>query len=145
MPELSVQIVEYASQHGRVTIGDMVTLTGTSQNTLKQHFRVPLGKTAMPCSVNSIAIPPRRKVPHEAPNRRAARRRYRCAVGQIPDGVFLGSSRFAGESSSQRLAGANPSRRNKEAPLIPSLCNLVAHWLSFGIELWPAGLPSPSS
>jgi Fic family protein len=39
MPELSVQIVEYAREHGRVTIGDMVTLTGTSRNTLKSHFR----------------------------------------------------------------------------------------------------------
>ncbi len=38
MPELSVQIVEYAREHGRVTIGDMVTLTGTSRNTLKPHF-----------------------------------------------------------------------------------------------------------
>jgi len=44
MPELSVQIIEYARQHGRVTIGDMVTLTGTSRNTLKQHFRQLLGK-----------------------------------------------------------------------------------------------------
>jgi len=39
MPGLSVQIIEYAREHGRVTIGDMVTLTGTSRNTLKQHFR----------------------------------------------------------------------------------------------------------
>ncbi|MGO9574768.1 MAG: Fic family protein [Terriglobales bacterium] len=39
MPELSLQIVEYAREHGRVTIGDMVTLTGTSRNTLKPHFR----------------------------------------------------------------------------------------------------------
>jgi predicted HTH transcriptional regulator len=39
MPELSVQIVEYAREHGRVTIGNMVSLTGTSRNTLKQHFR----------------------------------------------------------------------------------------------------------
>jgi Fic family protein len=39
MSELSVQIVEYAREHGRVTIGEMVTLTGTSRNTLKQHFR----------------------------------------------------------------------------------------------------------
>jgi Fic family protein len=39
MPELSVQIVEYAREHGRVTIGEMVTLTGTSRNTLKPHFR----------------------------------------------------------------------------------------------------------
>ena len=42
MPELSAQIVEYASQHGRVTIGDMVTLTVTSRNTPKQHFRALL-------------------------------------------------------------------------------------------------------
>jgi Fic family protein len=42
--ELSVQIVEYASEHGRVTIGDVVTLTGTSRNTLKQHFRQLLKK-----------------------------------------------------------------------------------------------------
>jgi Fic family protein len=39
MPELSVQIVEYAREHGRVTIGDMATLTGTSRNTLKPHLR----------------------------------------------------------------------------------------------------------
>jgi len=39
MPELSLRIVEYAREHGRVTIGDMVKLTGTSRNTLKQHFR----------------------------------------------------------------------------------------------------------
>jgi Fic family protein len=39
MPELQVQILEYVREHGRVTIGDMVTLTGTSRNTLKQHFR----------------------------------------------------------------------------------------------------------
>jgi Fic family protein len=44
MPELSVQIVEYAREHGRVTIGDMATLTGTSRNTLKAHFRQLLGK-----------------------------------------------------------------------------------------------------
>lgn len=39
MPELSLQIVEHARQHGRVTIGEMAALTGTSRNTLKQHFR----------------------------------------------------------------------------------------------------------
>ena len=35
IPELSVQIVEYAREHGRVTIGDMVALTGTTRNKLK--------------------------------------------------------------------------------------------------------------
>lgn len=39
MPELSVQIIEYAREHGRVTIGGIVALTGKSRNTLKQHFR----------------------------------------------------------------------------------------------------------
>jgi Fic family protein len=39
MPELSGQIVDHARQHGRVTIGDMVLLTGANRNTLKEHFR----------------------------------------------------------------------------------------------------------
>ena len=39
MPELSLQIVEFAREHGRVTIGTAVRLTGASRNTLKQHFR----------------------------------------------------------------------------------------------------------
>lgn len=39
MPELSVQIIDHAREHGRVTVSDIVTLTGTSRNTLKQHFR----------------------------------------------------------------------------------------------------------
>jgi len=36
---LSLQIVEFAREHGRVTIGDAIKLTGVSRNTLKQHFR----------------------------------------------------------------------------------------------------------
>jgi Fic family protein len=39
LPELSMRIIEYAREHGRVTISDLVKLTGTSRNTLKQHFR----------------------------------------------------------------------------------------------------------
>lgn len=39
MPELSIQILDHARAHGRVTIGEMVTITGISRNTLKQHFR----------------------------------------------------------------------------------------------------------
>jgi len=38
LPELSVQILEHAREHGRVTIGDMTTITGVSRNTLKRHF-----------------------------------------------------------------------------------------------------------
>jgi predicted HTH transcriptional regulator len=39
LPELSLQIVEFAREHGRVTMGDAIKLTGVSRNTLKQHFR----------------------------------------------------------------------------------------------------------
>ena len=39
LPELAVQIVDQARQHGRVTIGDMILITGASRNTLKEHFR----------------------------------------------------------------------------------------------------------
>jgi Fic family protein len=39
LPELSLQIVEFAREHGRVTIGEAIKLTSTSRNTLKQHFR----------------------------------------------------------------------------------------------------------
>ena len=39
LPALSLQIVEFAREHGRVTMGDAIRLTGSSRNTLKQHFR----------------------------------------------------------------------------------------------------------
>jgi Fic family protein len=39
LPKLSFQIVEFAREHGRVTIGEAIKLTGASRNTLKQHFR----------------------------------------------------------------------------------------------------------
>lgn len=39
LPALSMQIVEFAREHGRVTIGEAIKLTGASRNTLKQHFR----------------------------------------------------------------------------------------------------------
>jgi len=39
LPELSLQIVEFAREHGRVTMMDAIKLTGASRNTLKQHFR----------------------------------------------------------------------------------------------------------
>ena len=39
LPTLSLQIVEFAREHGRVTIGEAIKLTGASRNTLKQHFR----------------------------------------------------------------------------------------------------------
>lgn len=39
LPELSLAIVEFAREHGRITIGEAIKLTGASRNTLKQHFR----------------------------------------------------------------------------------------------------------
>jgi Fic family protein len=39
LPELSLQIVEFAREHGRITMADAIQLTGSSRNTLKQHFR----------------------------------------------------------------------------------------------------------
>ncbi|PCI85556.1 MAG: AsnC family transcriptional regulator [Hyphomicrobiales bacterium] len=45
LPEISVQILEQAREHGRVTIGDMIKLTGISRNTLKEHFRILVEKS----------------------------------------------------------------------------------------------------
>jgi Fic family protein len=39
LPALSLQIVEFVREHGRITMGDAIRLTGASRNTLKQHFR----------------------------------------------------------------------------------------------------------
>ncbi len=39
LPELSLKIVEFAREHGRITMGDAIRLTGSNRNTLKQHFR----------------------------------------------------------------------------------------------------------
>jgi Fic family protein len=39
LPALSMQILDQARDHGRVTIGDMMRVTGANRNTLKEHFR----------------------------------------------------------------------------------------------------------
>jgi Fic family protein len=39
LPTLSLQIVEFAREHGRITMAEAIRLTGASRNTLKQHFR----------------------------------------------------------------------------------------------------------
>ena len=39
LPDLSVQILDQAREHGRVSIGEIIKLTGASRNTLKEHFR----------------------------------------------------------------------------------------------------------
>lgn len=39
LPELSLRIVEFAREHGRVTMGVAILLTASNRNTLKQHFR----------------------------------------------------------------------------------------------------------
>jgi len=50
LPELSVQILEIAREHGRVTISEAVKGTGTSRNTL-------LGSNAMPTLLDMITQP----------------------------------------------------------------------------------------
>jgi Fic family protein len=49
LPELSVQILDQAREHGRVSIGDMFKITGANRNTLKKHFHtlVEQGHLAM--------------------------------------------------------------------------------------------------
>jgi hypothetical protein len=37
LPDLSVQILEHLRDHGRITIGEAMTMTGASRNTLKLH------------------------------------------------------------------------------------------------------------
>lgn len=39
LPELSARIIELAGERGRVTMGEIIRLTGASRNTLKQHLR----------------------------------------------------------------------------------------------------------
>lgn len=39
LPAHALQIVEFAREHGRVTMGEAIRLTDASRNTLKQHFR----------------------------------------------------------------------------------------------------------
>ncbi|MET0107872.1 MAG: DUF977 family protein [Candidatus Thiodiazotropha sp.] len=40
LPELSVQILELAKEHGRLTIGQIVEITGANRNTVKKHLQV---------------------------------------------------------------------------------------------------------
>ena len=39
LPELSIKILDYAREQGRVTMTDIALTTGASKNTLKEHFR----------------------------------------------------------------------------------------------------------
>lgn len=39
LPELSLRIIEFTRDHGRITMTDAVQLTQANRNTLKQHFR----------------------------------------------------------------------------------------------------------
>jgi Fic family protein len=39
LPELSLHIVEFVREHGRITMAEAIRLTASSRNTLKQHFR----------------------------------------------------------------------------------------------------------
>ncbi len=47
LPELSLAIVEFAREHGRVTIGEAIRLTQANRNTLKVHFRALVERGAL--------------------------------------------------------------------------------------------------
>ncbi len=47
LPDLAAQILDQARHHGKVTMGDMLRLTGASRNTLKDHFRALVEKRLM--------------------------------------------------------------------------------------------------
>ena len=56
LPEISLHIVEFVREHGRITIGNAVKLTGVSRNTLKVHFRnlVQRGHLTQHCSGRGV-------------------------------------------------------------------------------------------
>lgn len=39
LPDLSIKLLDHARDHGRITMADAVTFTGSSRNTLKLHFK----------------------------------------------------------------------------------------------------------
>ena len=44
LPELSIQILELAREHGRVTISEAAKVTGVSRNTIKGHVKMLVEK-----------------------------------------------------------------------------------------------------
>ena len=43
--ELSVQILELAKEHGRVTVSQIVSITGANRNTVKKHLQTLVSAT----------------------------------------------------------------------------------------------------
>ncbi|WP_372764217.1 Fic family protein [Litorivivens sp.] len=39
MPELSIKILEFAAEHGQLTVSQLVELTGANRNTIKKHLQ----------------------------------------------------------------------------------------------------------
>ena len=39
LPELSVQILELAKEHGKITTGQITSMTGANRNTIKKHLQ----------------------------------------------------------------------------------------------------------
>ena len=67
LPDLSVQILDQAREHGRVSIGEAIKLTGVSRDTLKEHFRqlVEKGHTARRRTLNLVYAALRQRFIHE--------------------------------------------------------------------------------
>ena len=47
LPDLAVRILDHATAHGRVTMGQMILLTDASRNTLKEHFRALVSRNLL--------------------------------------------------------------------------------------------------
>ena len=48
--DLAIQIIDYARQHGRVTMAEIIRATGASRNILKDHFRNSWNNDTLSCT-----------------------------------------------------------------------------------------------
>ncbi len=47
LPELSLQIIDFVKDHGRITMADAIAITQANRNTLKGHFKVLVQKNML--------------------------------------------------------------------------------------------------
>lgn len=87
MPELSLQIVEFAREHGRVTIGEAMRLTGASRNTLERQLRALVERRSLNQHGSGRGVRPAlkadRKSRQTSPAREAPRLRPMSALGPM--------------------------------------------------------------
>ena len=47
LPELSLQILDYVREHGRITVSEAMTITGANRSTLKDHLKGLVGRNLL--------------------------------------------------------------------------------------------------